>query len=232
MRPKHLSICLITLSCLNFGASAAQETTTKKNLKAEISTKIKKPYEQVVTYESMKNRDGKKTTLNVGLLGNTFEANSTSLELGYFLDLNTVLSLQFHDLASYNNETTGDEVDKAWNKDGEGYALSAGLKKYVSNSFYYKPEIYYRKQTRINSISYNYSFGSSTRDLIGTESTDFSDIGISFKIGNQWQWDNFTLGTDWVGLASTVAMLEQSGDVESHDKTNLTLLNFYLGYTF
>src|SRR5690606_28780744 len=74
-------------------------------------------------------------------------------------------------------------------------------------------------------------------------------LGATFAIGNQWQWDYFTLGLDWIGYFLPIS---QSGDsevvfpgvveddlkelndsLEELGKTpNLQVLRIYLGIAF
>ena len=92
---------------------------------------------------------------------------------------------------------------------------------------------YYRNATTIDSHTSLYLGG----ELIGRSyegRTSFADTGLGLKIGNQWQWDSFTMGCDWVGVSKSLAMLEQNGDKDADypNATNVTLVNFYLGATF
>lgn len=111
-----------------------------------------------------------------------------------------------------------------------------------------------------NSFYVNGGFGQRTIDfsagldpITGTEKVkvelETKTTGLSFGLGNRWQWSYFTLGCDWLGY---FAAMSSSGDtdvdvpgVEDKDKTDLedaadqlgkastySALRFYLGASF
>lgn len=170
-------------------------------------------FQRVVTDESKMQRENKKYLINASLFGVSFLTFSSSLEFGYYLSIDEILSLQLTGLND-RNSIEGQSED--------GFAVELGYKMFVSNSFYIKPELYYRAQNR--EVEYDY--------LIDRyEFKDFKDIGIFFKIGNQWQWDNFTIGCDWLGIGRTVLALEDSDDYFDRS-AEISYLNFYLGMSF
>ena len=205
----------------------------KSNAVEKEVQKEKKSYERVVVYESMANREGKEYTANITLTGAKFSTAGTSVEFGKHLDLNTVVSLQYTRFSPYQVEEE-DEYDEYMNKDGEGEAINLNLKKFNGNSFYIKPGVYYRTQKKINVTDESYSSALDKWIVTDYEATEFRDIGVEFSIGNQWQWENFTLGTDWVGITKSVNILEQDGNkkLNPNDISEFNILNFYLGYTF
>lgn len=215
-----------------FGASKAK-TTGEETVNKTEATKEIRAYERIVTDESMKNRMDKKYTINGTILGVAYGASTSAVEVGYHLKPNLIASLQYTTLnsASADEDWGNDADDDVWKRDGVGHVISAGIKKFESNSFYYKPEIYARSQENVNSTTTGYS--SSTGDyLISKDTNKIEDIGVSFRIGNQWQWDNFTLGCDWIGITRSMTTTKKSGNIKSHDKNTASLLNFYLGASF
>lgn len=78
----------------------------------------------------------------------------------------------------------------------------------------------------------------------------YNEQGAELFIGNQWQWQHFTIGYDWIGFYAPMAQQNKQSDVEksengrpfvadysaepkSIEKTGyLRLLSFYLGFTF
>ncbi len=80
------------------------------------------------------------------------------------------------------------------------------------------------------------------------ESFTEESLGAGLVIGKQWQWNNFTLGCDWIGLslpfASTVKSETVAGSESFYrDKLDSVqqkylrsgfaqALRFYVGYTF
>ena len=213
---------------------AVVSTTSFADVKSnEVKTEVKetkKKYERVVVDESRANRDGKQYTLNAAITGYSFGAASNSIEAGYHLDADKVISLQYSDLknGTGDDKNSEDEVDRLWAKDGVGSAISVNFKNFVSNSFYIKPGVYYRDQTKVEETTS--SFG----ELLSSKYSEFKDMGVEFRIGNQWQFENFTLGADWVGITRTLNIMEQKGTYKysAEDLSAANLLNFYLGYTF
>ena len=129
------------------------------------------------------------------------------------------MSFQFTDLDD-------NDVYDDFEQEG-GTVYSMDVKIFTGNSFYVKPGIYYRKQTDVLSWIYN----SSADNWAANEKAEIEDIGINFRIGNQWQWDNFTLGCDWIGLSRTVSKLSETGNTEDLEVSGAAL-NFYLGLSF
>lgn len=73
---------------------------------------------------------------------------------------------------------------------------------------------------------------------------------LDLAIGNKWQWSNFTLGCDWIGVMVPIAQISKKDDLtddgslsrsdQNHKDTanelakvtNLQFLRFYLGVAF
>jgi hypothetical protein len=162
--------------------------------------------------------------------------SSLGLTAGYYLDHNSLVTL---------------DATKSNNPNASFYSqyrishFSTGLsyKKFVANSFYYKAGFDYR------TVEYNYKnfdlfTGLSNRE----DSFNAESVVASLSIGNQWQWENFTLGCDWIGYSKTIyydIKNEKSigGTTTLHpeliDSENElvkmgmhTILRFYLGASF
>lgn len=129
-------------------------------------------------------------------------------------------------------------IDLSWS------LISARYKYFIGNSFYVNSGLGYRQF--VFKDKFETLFGAA--DNIDAELKSTS-LGVEFTIGNQWQWDNFTLGTDWIGIFVPVSSNsddkylvngqepEEAKDLndssESLGKTpNYELLRFYLGVTF
>lgn len=173
-------------------------------------------YERIVKDESMANRASKKATVNAALIGTTFNALSSSIEVGYHIDENSIVTLQY----------TSMRGDAGYGDDGKGNSISLGLKKFVSNSFYLKPELYRRNQIVIDSMGWSFD------NFEFANGGEVEDFGASFKIGNQWQWNTFTIGCDWFGLSRTLSVIEDDTNDNGFPETTVSFLNFYLGMTF
>lgn len=226
---KIAALCVLGVLSTSAFAETKKETPVQKTNKIEEKKDLDK-YKRVVLDESMANREGKNYTLNAAITGLSFGAASAGIEFGYFFDENTVLNVQALTLESMFTEES-----ESFYQDGKGSALNVSLKKFTGNSFYIKPGIYRRSQRVVDSATWRFSGGES--NVISRDASDFVDVGISFAIGNQWQWENFTLGCDWIGLSRSLSILESSdeGDGASLAQSDLNsgqLLNFYLGYTF
>ncbi|MFS4458159.1 hypothetical protein [Bdellovibrio sp. HCB2-146] len=181
------------------------------------------------------NRMGKKYVVAAQLFGvGVAQGSGQGVVAGYHLDRNTVVQL---------------EVLSGVRKDGifENYELktnSVGIhaKKFVSNSFYVNGGLDY------STIKYDNDYiftTSSNKDAYGFEATMLS---AGFVIGNQWQWESFTLGCDWVGLTLPLshsisseyadASYTNAKKYNKEDQDTLLangsaqLLRFYVGATF
>lgn len=185
--------------------------------KRQVGGPVLGKYQRIVTDESIKNRENKRFQLTASFLGGAFESRASSLELGYFLSINEVASFEYRYL-------DGDSAEH--DESGEGFSLNVSYKKFVSNSFYIKPQLYYRSQ---NIRTYTFS----TTPFFRTEeySEKFKDLGVMFVIGNQWQWENFTLGCDWLGLGGPV-IITNDPDGYDYPELSASVLNFYLGLSF
>lgn len=165
---------------------------------------------------SSEHREGKKFTLGLGF-GLTLSEFSQSLSAEYFIDSDTLVSLR----TSY-----GEEEDTVGVKEEERqFSVELGVKRFVSNSFYLKPTVYYRnyKNTELED---NFWFNDETN---GVER--YEDIGMGFSIGNQWQFESFTIGCEWFGLSNSVKTFENS-TVFDFREYSVNLVNFSVGMSF
>lgn len=179
-------------------------------------------------------RQDKKYMANAYLYALEFGTTSAAVEGGMYLDSDTILSVKYTQLLNASSTTVSgfdtnksEESKELWDKAGKGFAFSVEYKKFVSRTFYVKPSLYYRSQYIVQS----------TRDSLGVltkkKAGSTYDSGLSLKIGNQWQWEKFTLGCDWAGVSQQIVEFEGTGNLSDGDvKTNLSLLNFYVGASF
>lgn len=55
-------------------------------------------------------------------------------------------------------------------------------------------------------VEYNYQYKSVISSTYDTSAAfKVSSTAAALVIGNQWQWDNFTLGCDWFGVSAPLA---------------------------
>lgn len=195
------------LLALVLGSQAfANTATTVTTTEAKPESKSK---------NSKQNRENVNYSIQMGS-GLLISEASTIFEINYIRNSKTTFSLRY---------AKADDIDLDINKQD---AILLGAKNYTGNSFFVRPEVYYRK------------FKEEVRPELfsnRTETRVYSDIGVSLSIGNEWQWENFTAGFDWIGIAGRVAKLEDNNkrswlDTEADEQFEVNVLNFRLGYSF
>jgi hypothetical protein len=125
----------------------------------------------------------------------------------------------------------------------EGSAFALSFKQFFTDSFYVEGGFDYAKASGEFTIS---------KAVLGTAEDATVDVGHYTKlsaliqIGNQWQWDSFTLGTSWIGALIPLARSEEYTDTtffgttpnsakkfeDGAKETQATVLRFYLGWSF
>lgn len=137
------------------------------------------------------NRLNKEYTALAQLAGRgPFYGNAHGLALGKFLDTNTVLSLEW--VASSGGEVINFASAKQW-------AVGVHLKRFMGNSFYVKGGLDYFQ------VDFKYERNPGPTDAYSSRGRfDAEVLSAGLVIGNQWQWEMFTLGVDWVGLSLPV----------------------------
>lgn len=172
---------------------------------------------------SMVNRMSLKYQMTAGFIGREYIENPLTFSLGYYLDSSNIITLR------YSNFNGSDVDNKAAIK---LRAVTLGYRHFVGNSFNYMPTIYYRR----NTIDYK---NEGQFVIFGPSNLIYEDIGAGIRLGNEWQWENFTMGCDWFGVNRTVIELnykQQSAgildELNFEKQWTLTLFSFYLGYSF
>ncbi|MBY0412546.1 MAG: hypothetical protein K2Q18_00200, partial [Bdellovibrionales bacterium] len=172
---------------------------------------------------SAENRENLKYQITGSFLGHEYVAWSPlTISLGYFIDPDNIL------IARYSNYNGSDSV---WDNDNSESlrAVTLGVRHFFNNSFNIMPTVYYRRSTKEG----DYSIFSGTHGKL-----TYEDVGIGVRIGNEWQWQNFTLGCDWVGVGRTAIKIndQKTGgswdDFDSDREYTVTLASFYLGFSF
>lgn len=96
---------------------------------------------------------------------------------------------------------------------------SISYKEFSSNSFYWAGGVGTRR--------FIYE-----RVIAGkNESYTQSDITAELYFGNQWQWQHFTLATDWFGASLPIALLRQTGDGNRYNGS-IIFMRFSIGASF
>lgn len=107
-------------------------------------------------------------------------------------------------------------------------AFLIGMKRFTGNSFFVRPELYYRKVTE-TVVPELFSSATAIRE--------YQDIGLNLSIGNEWQWDDFTAGFDWIGLGGRIAKISDNNKRDwlysnNYDRIEATVLTIRIGYSF
>lgn len=149
-------------------------------------------------------------------------AIASGVSAGLFLNKNQVILLELNSsegarkttyATSSGFETTSGQSETRVRQ------LGAHFKQFLGNSFYIRGGLDYSQ------VDYEFNY-----DRAGGSSTDFQSsfsgnafIG-SVVIGNQWQWQNLTIGADWIGAASVLssktAKQSLTGNPTSTDRAN------------
>lgn len=188
----------------------------------------------VLRNSSEHNRMNKKFTVSTDLTGvGANQTNHAGISGSYFLNRNALVMAEINKgSADGRYFFTSDEDD--FNINGNSFGLY--FKKFNGNSFYFRTGLEYRN------VNYEYANYSESYSF----SFSGSSLAAAFIIGNQWQWENFTLGCDWVGLGvpvwSTLANEKLSNQLYKGDlgyaqdryvrATYIHLLRFYVGASF
>lgn len=242
----------LSMSFIVSSPSTVQAATTENVIT------VKKP-RTVVDDTSEANRMNKNFYLGLEPAGfATVPVPSAGVHAGYYLNSDLILWLEATG-GSLNLQSSSSTV---YSSVGTSYSESkfdlvtrsfgGGLKFFLGNSFYTKGLLDYRK-IGINNF-HTESSGSVTGSLVTSSSVGSRDLGYvsslnaTFAIGNQWQWENFTLGCDWLGISMPMQVVDKNHDTDGlsdsdreqvenawnklGEVTSLQLLRFYLGASF
>lgn len=160
------------------------------------------------------------------------------LQLGKFLRPDQLLFLE----VTAGATTSGSAYFNSGSQVKSG-SFGVHYKRYASNSFYWRSGVDLRK------FEYKYFYDSINGPAYDvTREFDGTSLAFNFQIGNQWQWQNFTLGCDWVGISVPVQSdikndyvsspyaydsEDQKEDIKRAIKEpNINLVRFYIGASF
>jgi len=196
---------------------------------------MKAPQDIVYEGTSEHNRMDKQYSLNLVALGfGPSVATSSGVNAGLFLDRNNLLELEY---------VSGRPLTIDWGNsydhlDSKTSSFGVHLKHFAGNSFYVRGGLDYRM------ADYDYTYNYSSTDK-GESKFNGDSIAATVIIGNQWQWQNFTLGCDWIGVALPITSQVKSESVVGDKpyyfekdkdtllkKTATVLLRLYAGASF
>ncbi len=169
--------------------------------------------------------------------GPSYGTKNIGATIGKYLDRNSLITLDF--TKGYEAQHTSWFYSKY---DVSTFSIGTSYKKFVSNSFYFRAGFDYK------TIDYHHTYRDIFTDAIERENKFKGEsLAASIYIGNQWQWENFTMGCDWVGYSlpvysnihdessvgttSYVGPMSDDQDVLLKSGT-IMLLRFYLGASF
>lgn len=233
IKMKKLALALVTTIATTSISFATVDALPKSEAKTINETEVKALKKEIIDSSSRGFRSKKNFMAVASPLGFEFGTISSSLELGKFISDDGILTLKYSDLQadpsywSFYNE----EEEKIADENDKGYAITFGIKQFVSNSFYIKPQVYYRNQKKIYDVYSDYNADTDSYEITNVDGGTVNDLGFSFRIGNQWQWRHFTMGCDWFGFANSLSKFEND-DISSSERLNLSLLNVYFGASF
>lgn len=172
-------IVIVSMHIISYNTKASQ-----------LSEYVTENTQSEINYDSSEmNRKYKTFMFNTQLNG--IEHNFTftqGLIASYYLNSDSLIQLEY---TTSNYDTNYiDTTHSSFNAFGIHY------KKFISNSFYFNTGVDQRYiKYKIDKSSYYYE---KNYNLEGNTFT------ADFIIGNQWQWSNFTLGCDWVGVVAPI----------------------------
>lgn len=146
---------------------------------------------------SAQNRENKNYTFNVQMLaGEDFgfgyhDKSRKGFQFGKFLDSQSLILFNYSN-GGYNSG------NYFYNFSNSSSSFGVQYKKFFGNSFFVQSGLNYET---FKSDYAEIFEDSSTGLLIPSGSTlDINSLLFVLKIGNHWQWSNFTLGCDWLTL--------------------------------
>lgn len=173
-------------------------------------------------------------------------AYGQGVNFGILFNDRSMLTIELNGGRSSIGESSDSDGNYLW--DGQeiksGYSFGVGYKHFLANSFYIKTGLDLRTfQYKYVNTPWNSSSAATSRKFSG------DSAAVSFSVGNQWQYDYFTMGCDWFGLeapfVSRIYDVSYSSNTTGADREDhrrdmnryvtglgATFLRFYLGATF
>jgi len=140
--------------------------------------------------------------------GFDYRMATTQTGVMYYLDADNLIGFKVGDTTVDSKKQTN---------------LTFQYKHFAGNSFYVAGEIFYLNTLDDENWVANLF-------LQEERYAHYSSMGAGVRIGNQWTWNHFTLGCDWVGIGQRVGVFRR--DYNDSDKITFTLLNVIAGFSF
>jgi hypothetical protein len=145
--------------------------------------------------------------------GITADVGASGIVAAYFLDRNLLVQAEFMGSNGEGKRSTwGTSADRHEELENIN-SFGLHLKKFLGNSFYVNSGLDWIRR------DYRYSYKSSLAPTYNaSRSFETQGLNAAFVIGNQWQWDNFTIGCDWLGISAPLAFQKVTSEsVNSSD---------------
>ena len=144
---------------------------------------------------------------------------STGLIFGHFIDRNSMFLVEAMTGTNTGNSLFSSSFySSSIQTSAKAQSIGVHFKQFVSNSFYYRFGVDYRN------IAYKYSYTPSSTPV---ETAEFNgdSVALNFQIGNQWQFEKFTLGCDWFGLSMPITSNTSSRTLNAAAQTDASYYN-------
>ena len=187
-----------------------------------------KPFNRNYGLSSSENRENLTFQFAGAFLGREYlKLNSVTASLAYYTSPDEMLSLRY---TNYKSTDPGEVIRLD--------VLTLGYRMFFGNSFNIMPSLYYKSSALSNGSRSKFN-SSGNLVLQSNVNATYKDLGIGFRLGNEWQWKHFVMGCDWFGMNRTVKRFTPQVEnnyilsTEELEKDyTYTLLSFYVGYAF
>ncbi|ATH08395.1 hypothetical protein BIY24_10675 [Halobacteriovorax marinus] len=168
------------------------------------------------------------------LIGYGIDTRDTyyQLTLGKYINPKNILELSLNKFSDIDPDRYNTVSYK-----GRLMKVDLGLKSFVGNSFYLKGGLGYTKG-RLERISSEWTYDSNFNysEYLVLNINEVNALSAEADIGNQWQFESFTIGMSWIGVSSKILNFNDSEFSSSQDsinsKTSIRILNLQLGMSF
>lgn len=207
---KFLFLAFLLLLNLNFSFAEEEISDYERGLRdgmqrVGLGTSPKKDPDEILS-EANRKKHSYQAILAYGP-----DYNEVTTQIGFYKFLNS------DQLIGLKMGYAENEISKS--RDGSQLNISAEFKQFLGNSFYFATSFIYLKQDYFQHDYY-----------VEQDNSFYRGFGAGLRIGNQWSWEHFTIGCDWIGIGTKFIHLEKDGD-DVHNSF-ATLLNTYIGYSF
>mgnify|MGYP003330664447 CR=1 FL=1 len=189
---------------------------------------------------SQDHRPNQRNSIQFGLFGTRGGATEQGLRYEYFLGPNRQISASYLTFSGEIDETEEINLSGATFKiisKVKGHGVSFGYKEFFGNSVYFRGELDHVTMSADIAFKAEFQSTSSTEDIASVG--EFRKASMGVAVGNQWTWENFTLGCDWFGFSIP---LWKDSDIKSDfsdlkftalgEENTFVALRFYLGYSW